>query len=1118
MYKKYTTKRGMGSSCTVKILRSMRLTTAILIATFMQVSAAGLAQKITLSRSDAPLKAVLKEIRQQSGFNFLYTDNVLKKAKPVNIKLNDINIQDALRQIFEDQLLTYSINENTVTIREKENFRTPRNDLERRETIKGEVLDEQGKPIPGVNIMVKGGNKGTSTDLNGKFSIVLAPGEEELVISSIGYLSQTIVIGKETNLRIVLKEGNAKLEEVVVVGYGVKNKSLLTGSVVNVDTKTFADLPVANPYQAMQGRTPGLRIIQSSGQPGGEGMSLNIRGPNSFSSSNSPLVIVDGIVGSLADLDPSFIQSISVLKDASSAAIYGARAANGVILVTTKKGANEKGFKVDYAGKYINQSKTMWPERIWNSVDYMEMLNLAIKNAGGGGGQLPYPDSVINRYRTPSDLYPNFNHEDFMIKNVNIGTHNLSFSGKTDNTTYQAAVGIWNQDGIVKGFNYKKNTAMFNMESKLSEKFKFGITINGVVDNRKESAFGSSDMMLSILGQIPTYKPYLADGSGRYSFRGWAQGNLEYPTKTPIGVSENGGVWNEGTRLQSTAYTEYEIIKGLTWLAKGGLRYTANESKNQLPLIPVYNYFTSQFEQYANNRGTIDLSQQTATSMYKTLYSTLNYHFSLGQGHLFDILGGVSQESLADKNIGGSRRGFASPLLDVLSAGPALGQTTSANLSEYRLRSFFTRFNYNYKNKYLLEAVVRRDGSSRFVDGNNYGVFPSLSLGWRLSEEGFMKNNLSFLSNLKLSASYGELGNDAIGNYPYQSTLDLGANYNFESFYAGVSRSALANTLIRWESTKAYNFKVDFDLIKSLLYGTFEVYDKKTEGILRISQLPGYAGLGAPYVNEGVVQNKGFEMVLGHRGVLGGFNYSVDFNLSHFSNKLIKFGAPQIGTNLMKEGVEMNRYFMYQADGIYQTKEEVDNGPTPRWPSAPGDVKMKDVNQDGKITPDDRVEVNGVNPNYIYGLNLFASFKGFDLSILFQGEMGRKTLVNSWVLPFTGKTSPLTYWQEGAWTPGSGINDKPRILHGNGPLGQSNREVSTFWLRDVSYARLKFLTLGYALPQSLLSKIGIGKARIFANGENLLTLTNYEFGDPEGGSGWAYPSLKSISLGLNVQF
>ncbi|WP_285058086.1 TonB-dependent receptor [Pedobacter ginsengisoli] len=1105
----------------------MRLTTVLLIASLIQVSAASFGQKITLNQQNVPLKTLLKEIRKQSGYNFLFDGRAVTPDLKASIRVSNASIDEALRNVLVKLPFEYEIQSTTVLIKRKtvtfpeELSRQPVPPL----TITGRITNENGEPLVGATIRVKNGVSGTSSGAGGNFNIQLPEAGGTLVVSFVGHQSEEITISKSGNYIISLRTSVNTAEEIVVVGYGVRSKSSLTGSVVSVDTRTFADLPVVNPYQAMQGRTPGLRITQSSGQPGSEGINLNIRGPNSFATSNSPLVIVDGIVGSLTDLDPSFIQTITVLKDASSAAIYGARAANGVILVTTKKGTGSPGLKVEYTGKYINQSKTNWPDRIWNSVEYMEMLNLAIKNGGGGNGQITYPDSIINKYRIPSELYPDFNHEEFMMKNVNIGAHNLSISGKTDNTTYRAALGAWNQDGIVKGFEYKKYNAMFNMDSKLNEKFKFGITINGILDKRKESAFGSSDMILSILSQMPTYKPYVADGSGKYSFRGWAQGNIEYPGKSPIGVSENGGLWRDGNRLQTTAYTEYEIIKGLTWLTKAGLRYSSADSKAQMPLIPVYNYFTSQFEQNADNRGTIDLTQQNTQSLYKTLYSTLNYRLSVAQDHIFDVLAGVSQEDLTDKSIEGFRRGYASPLLDVLSAGPTLGQTNAAGLNEYRLRSFFGRLNYSYKNKYLLESVIRADGSSRFVDGHNYGTFPSLSAGWRISEETFMRKHLAFLSNLKVSASYGELGNDAIqfenntiANYPYQSTLNLGANYFFDSFYPGVSRSALANRLIMWEATKAYNLKVDFDFVRSLLYGSFEVYNKKTEGILRISQLPGYAGLGAPFVNEGIVQNKGYEVALGHRGESRGLIYSIDLNLASFKNKLVKFGAPVIGTNLMKEGVEMNRYFMYQADGIYQNQDEVDNGPTPRWPSVPGDVRMKDINQDGKITPDDRVEVSGVNPDYTYGLSLYGSFKGFDLSVLFQGEHGRKTLVNNWVLPFSGRTVPLSYWQDGAWTPGSGINDKPRIVHGNGPLGQSNREVSTFWLKDVSYTRLKFLTLGYTLPNSVVSKLDIGHIRVFANAENLLTLTDFEFGDPEGGSGWSYPTLKSFSVGLNVQF
>ncbi|WP_215222744.1 SusC/RagA family TonB-linked outer membrane protein [Echinicola shivajiensis] len=1094
--------------------------------------------KTSISANDQPLEIVLRELEQKTHLRFTFNDNYLEAEKVrVDIDVKNGTLADILSNISAQSNLRFTrINDNIHINVAQSNARPDVEEFIRDvelNKISGKVISEEdGQPLPGVTVKVKATQMGTVTNIDGEYNIDAAIGDV-LVFSFVGFKVQERVVQNQSIIDVTMEQDLAQLEEFVVVGYGEQNKVNLTGSIVTVSAEEFENRNVSNPIQALQGKVAGLRVTQSTGAPGNEDISFQIRGVNSFSSDsdistvdkNKPLVLINGLVGNLSDLDPAFIESITVLKDAASASIYGARAANGVILVTTKKGAPGKS-TISYTGRVMNQRMINTLDRDWNSVNFMEKVNTMMAPHTGRY----YSEEVINNFRNnTSDEFPNFNHEDFYLHDVTVQSHNIQMGGSSEKTRYNIGLGYWGQDGIADGFDFKKTNAVVNIESQLNNRIKVGAYVSGTSSKRKEPYNGERDYLMGILSQSPTYKPWLLDGSGRYtgSNNGSMPESLGYAdvsSKNAFAISNSPSALTYDNRfaINANIFTEVNLMEGLNWYTKAGADIVQGDYKNRRPVLRMYSYRSGEFLGNLDNIGSEQLIHRVSNSQHYTLFSYLDYKKSISEDHNLGLMIGGSQETDSYETIGGSRRGFASPSLDVLSGAPSAGQTNDGNINEFVLQSIFGRFTYDFRSKYLFEANFRRDGSSRFSEDNRWGFFPSFSAGWRISEENFLQDASSWLSNLKFRVSYGKMGNDLVGLYPYQSVLTLGMDYPFSgSLEGGAIRQSLSNEDIKWEETEVTDFGIDLNIRNNLFSMTFDYYDKTTSGILRLAQLPLISGLLPPFVNEGVVNNKGFEVILGHQNSVGDFNYGANFNFSKYKNKLVTFGTRTFGTNAMIEGKEMNRFFMYQADGIYQSQEEIDNGPTPRWPAKPGDIRYKDIDGDGAITPDDRIDVDGVNPDFFYGFEFSAQWKGFDAAIFFQGEKGRKVLINnewSLVMPFSVHgANPITWWDD-AWTPENPSTSKPRAIWYGAPEGQSIKEANTYWLREASYLRLKNLNVGYSIPKEILDDTFISGVRVFFNAENLLTFSKFEFGDPERPSDNLYPMFRTLTFGATVKF
>lgn len=769
------------------------------------------------------------------------------------------------------------LKQDAVTIMQQQNLK-----------VSGVVTDEAGEPLIGVSVLVKGTTLGNITDLNGRFSLDVPEGSI-LEISYIGYKTQSIKAQREP-MNIVLKEDAQKLDEVVVVGFGTQKKVNLTGSVSAVTGDDISKRPVANAAILLQGQIPGLRVNQGLGQPGGEGTSFRIRGQGTFSSAGSdPLILINGVPGSMTNLDPSVIESVSVLKDAASAAIYGARAANGVILVTTKQGAVGDKVHISYHGNVGLHTPTKLYDRVTNSVEYMELANLAWKNSGTGK---QYTQDQINLYRNNvgDPQYPNFDWQDYMFRTAVVQTHNLSMAGSTEKTTYNVALNFVDQPGTMRGFKYRKYNATIDLTARITNFIKVGTYANLMYGETEQPRQGQNDAFLSTLSQAPTYMPWLPDdGTGIRRWTSSAYSFESHNKNMPAIIGDNAMKRDNNFDINAQLWLEINLAKGLTWYTKGAARLQSNKSKDwRGSTTYTYDYHTGERSSELD-KGGLGLSVGDGRRFYTNLYSYLKYDLSLvDNAHNFSLMVGYNQESEKYETLNAYRKDFAFDL-PVLNAGGTADWSNSGGEEEWAIQSLFGRFNYDFKERYLFEANMRYDGTSRISDENRWGVFPSFSVAWRATEEEFIKNlNLNWLNNFKLRGSWGQLGNQNIGLYPYQAMISGVDDYPFtktsDGVIIGYQQTVYANRNIKWETTTITDIGFDLQVFDGLSV-TFDWYKKTTDDILRSSQVSSLLGLSAPTVNNGSVENKGIEVALNYAnmvkgGTFRGFRYNAGFILT----------------------------------------------------------------------------------------------------------------------------------------------------------------------------------------------------------------------------------------------
>jgi len=1016
--------------------------------------------------------------------------------------------------------------QDAVTIMQQQNLK-----------VSGVVTDEAGEPLIGVSVLVKGTTLGNITDLNGRFSLDVPEGSI-LEISYIGYKTQSIKAQREP-MNIVLKEDAQKLDEVVVVGFGTQKKVNLTGSVSAVTGDDISKRPVANAAILLQGQIPGLRVNQGLGQPGGEGTSFRIRGQGTFSSAGSdPLILINGVPGSMTNLDPSVIESVSVLKDAASAAIYGARAANGVILVTTKQGAVGDKVHISYHGNVGLHTPTKLYDRVTNSVEYMELANLAWKNSGTGK---QYTQDQINLYRNNvgDPQYPNFDWQDYMFRTAVVQTHNLSMAGSTEKTTYNVALNFVDQPGTMRGFKYRKYNATIDLTARITNFIKVGTYANLMYGETEQPRQGQNDAFLSTLSQALTYMPWLPDdGTGIRRWTSSAYSFESHNKNMPAIIGDDAMKRDNNFDINAQLWLEINLAKGLTWYTKGAARLQSNKSKDwRGSTTYTYDYHTGERSSELD-KGGLGLSVGDGRRFYTNLYSYLKYDLSLvDNAHNFSLMVGYNQESEKYETLNAYRKDFAFDL-PVLNAGGTADWSNSGGEEEWAIQSLFGRFNYDFKERYLFEANMRYDGTSRISDENRWGVFPSFSVAWRATEEEFIKKlNLNWLNNFKLRGSWGQLGNQNIGLYPYQAMISGVDDYPFtktsDGVIIGYQQTAYANRNIKWETTTITDIGFDLQVFDGLSV-TFDWYKKTTDDILRSSQVSSLLGLSAPTVNNGSVENKGIEVALNYAnmvkgGTFRGFRYNAGVYFDRSRNKLTEFGAEEIGSySIKREGLPYDEYYMLECIGVFADQAEINASPKQfNDNTQPGDLKYKDISgpdgkPDGVIDNYDRRTFSGRFPGFEYGINASATWKGFDLSLIGQGVADKKYYTTDWgVQPFMQGSSPNKDYIKHMWTEENPYGAKHPKLYWQDMGGGKNTRPNSYYLKDASFFRLKNLTLGYTLPRVWTEKANISKVRIYFSGDNLLTLTPYKGLDPErngDGRDAIYPQNRIYSFGLNVEF
>jgi len=1090
-----------------KIIMRINLTFAFLITMLLQISIAAEAQKVTFKKENASLEEVLKEIRKQTDYNFLYTDEMMNGTRPLDVKFKNTSLEEALVSVFSGQPLTYSISQQTVVIRRlpksvSETLAAPVPPL----VVTGRVTDTLGVPLPGVNVKLKGSTAGTTTGSEGRYSITIPDGNGTLIFSYLGFTTQEAEVNGRNTINIQLKERASALNEVVVVGYGTQKKVNLTGAVSVIASKDLLTRPVGQTSAALAGIAPGVTVIQNSGRPGGDAATIRVRGVGTTGNSD-PLVLIDGIEGTMNNIDPNIIESISILKDAASASIYGSRAANGVILVTTKRGSGKK-IGINYNSYAGWQRPTNMPDVV-NALDHMLLMNEAYTNVGRS--QL-YPNDLIEQYRTQggvsSDKYPNTDWQKQVLTGSGFQqSHFLTVDGGSENIRVFTSVGYFDQKGIIENSSYRRYTVRNNTDVTFSKKLSMKFDLQFVNGITKEPAIGTGNVF-NYMNGIP------ANQLDRNSNGTWGIG---WNGLNPVAASIEGGT-NQTTSPSGiiNASLNYRPVEWLT--AEFTIAPKLGESVGKNFNKSIQTYYPDGSIGYKSPALT-SLTENNSRSVYNNMRATLTADKTFGS-HAVKVLVGASQEDYHNDFISAFRDTYILPNYPVINSGSAVNQQTSGTSEEWALRSFFGRVNYDYKQKYLLELNGRYDGSSRFLTGKRYAFFPSASAGWRISQEAFMQPLKKVIDELKIRASWGRLGNQNIGTYPSTVSVDLGSGVLGKQIVNVAALNNLSNKDISWETTEMSDIGIDAVLFSNLTI-TADYYNRKTKDILLLLNVPLIIGLNAPFQNAGVVSNKGWEVGIGYRGNIKEFKYNVNVNVSDVINKVVDLrGINQTGLTVNREGYAYGSVFGYQAEGFFKDAQDVAGHAKQFGTVAPGDLKYKDQNNDGIINESDKVVLGSTIPRYTFGVNFNGSYKGIDISFLLQGVgKANSYLYGPGIMPFSVGNLGGTILEpnKDRWTPTTPNAKYPRLAFGE----SNNEQNSSFWMKDASYIRLKNIQLGYSFPAKISGLAGIKRLRVYVNGSNLFTIDNFWDGfDVESpvGTVSVYPQVKVYSFGLSANF
>lgn len=1094
----------------------------------------------TVNIKDKPLTEALAELEKQSGYNFFYSSMLPEKDARVSVSAQNASIGDILDELLKGLPISYEIKpDKQIVLTEKRQETNPQASRPGRFKVKGTVIDETGLPVINAGVLIQGTDNGTVTDLDGRYELEVPSAETALTFSFMGYKSQNVTVGNRSVIDIVLYEDKQFLEESVVVGYGTQKRINLTGSVAMVGSEEMNSRPINNVASGLQGLLPGVTVINASGQPGASNTTIRVRGIGTIGNAN-PLILVDGVEGDISILNPEDIESVTVLKDAASSAIYGARSANGVLLVTTKKIDGGKGVTKVSLGSYVGfQTPTRLPE-MCNATEFMTLDNEARTNVGTPAAWTENDFNAVKNGTNPNY----FADTDWIGAVLNDyapqQNYTLSLNGSVGKSGYMLSYRYLNQEGLTAGSSTgeQRHNVRFKMNSTLLDRLTLSSNIGFTSDKVKSpvnSLTNGGGAIYTAMRIAPNSPIYYTDGS-------WAYGG---GNTNPVAVLNDGG--NNTTSSEEISLQEvlnFNILKG--WDVSATYNMTSYNGFRETLKKTITFTNPEDGSSYAYNSPDA-LKNSELYHRQQTFIVQSNFDFSFGQHNLSGVAG-MSQEWYEGRSFSATRNNLITEDDPTLNLGDATTMSNDASASSWAIRSGFARVSYNYAERYLFESNLRYDLSSRFAKGNRGGLFPSFSAGWRLSEEDFLSFVKPLFSNIKLRGSWGMLGNQYVGSsdYPYISILQEyteGISLIGTNATTGYVQSILSNPNLSWEKIKMLDFGLDFSMLDDRLTGSFDWYDKNTEGILLQLNYPAQIGARPSEENAGKVNNRGWELDLNWREQRGDFFYGIGFNLSDVKNKITDLAGNQpdlSGYQIRAVGYPIDAFYGYVADGL-MTPEDFDICDTenniygvPNVPVVvgnayqPGDIKYKDISgpdgvPDGRITPEYDKQVIGSNiPRYTYSVRGNVGWKGFDFSAVIQG-------VGKCDGYLTGTARHA--FQDMAAYPQKVHLDRYNVVSNPNPDASYPRMTyntsfnqstfSTYWLEDASYLRVKNIQIGYTLPEKIAKKARIDNCRIYLSADNPFTVSNFFYAyDPETpvSSGGYYPQVKTYVIGLNISF
>lgn len=1065
--------------------------------------------KVSIVAKNISTQDLMLEIEKQTDYLFVYNANEVNLNRKVTIQATNQTVAEVLNKAFDQTDIIYAMEGSNIMLIKKETRNKTLSTQQKARTINGIITDEKGEAIIGANVSVKGTTNGTITDVDGNFSLANISDNNIIVISYIGYTPQEIRVGKQTSLKVILKEDTQAIDEVVVVGFGTQKKVNLTGSIGTVKAdEVLKSRPVTNVQELLAGSVPGMVVTKGSGAAG-SGASINIRGTSTIGDSSGVLVLIDGIPGNIYTLNPNDIESVSILKDAASAAIYGSRAANGVILVTTKGAKATERPTVEFSSNIGIQNPQFKLDFV-GAEDFMRLYDQAMIN---DGKQAVYGEQGIQDLHA-GKYVDNKWYKEIYKKNTVINNTHVALSGKEKSISYRFSISNDYQDGNLPNNNYNRLIFKPDMRFQVLKNLEARASLQYTQTNIKNPNGGTTIWQTQAARISPVTPIYNTDGS--YATGGAMGGN-------PIaGVNKSGYSKERHKEMMAIFDVSYSPLKD--WNIKGNIATYSHNTTYKDRKNTYYLYDND--GNIAKTENQVSSLKETNTYNFRTqLQFTSDYSFKIAADHNFKVLAGYSQEYYKSDGFWASRDKLPFDGIDVLNTGSDNKQNGSADndgneySNDVAVQSWFGRLNYDYQGKYLFEASLRADGSSRFAKGHRWGVFPSFSGGWNIHREAFMMPASNWLSELKVRASWGILGDaEKVGYYPTAQILSYDPKiYAFnDKLVGGAYNNIAVNTNITWEESKYTNFGLDFGVLDQRIKLSADYFINMRDNILYRPPVPSEFGLNAPYSNMLKMKNQGMDIMASYQDSKGDFRWGVDVNLSYSKNKVLEMGDSERWIEDNNKVTYLNdRYqlpYGYEAIGLFQSEEEIAGSPD-QGNVLPGNIKFKDQNNDNVIDEKDRVVLNRKVP-VNFGMNLSFGYKDFDFSMNMYGKLNFKKYLQGyegWAFYLTDNARPMHL---DAWSETNRDASYPRLTLSNTANDYDSR-YNSFWLRTADYLKIQNIQIGYTVPKSALERVNIQYLRLYLSGQNLATITGYDGFDPEGG--W-YPLARTFSFGFNLQF